>query len=264
MQLQNTLLWKISNTQNQYTSYLFGTMHLWDERAIKLMEKVAPFINETSIFAAETAIGELNAMSNEVMFLPENKTLSDFFTPKKILKIKQNVAKILGVPYAQIECFQPMVLTNFFAAKAVSSHGEYRIDDMFWQFAASAQKTCIGVESVQEQMEIFQKIPLSFQCKQLLDTIKNVGKHSRQYKKMALLYEKGEILALYHHAKASMGKLRKPLVYDRNILMADRISDLVTNQSAFVAIGAGHLAGQKGIINLLRKKGFTVQKQDFE
>ena len=263
MQLQNTLLWKVSNPQNQFTSYLFGTMHLWDERAIGLMQSITPYINETEIFAAETAIGELNEMPNDVMFLPENKKLSDFFTAKKIIKIKRNVTKILDVPYAQIEHFQPMIVTNFFAAKAVSEYGSYKIDDMLWQFASSAQKTCIGIESVKEQMEIFQKIPLSFQCKQLLDTIKNVGKHSRQYKKMALLYEKGEILPLYHHAKASMGKLRKPLVYDRNILMADRISDLTATTSAFVAIGAGHLAGQKGVINLLRKKGLKVEVQPF-
>ena len=259
MKSKNTLLWKITSSQNPIPSYLFGTMHLWDERAILLMEKVAPFINDAEIFAAETAIGELNEMSNEVMFLPENKTLADFFKPKKIIKIKRNVKKILAIPYEQIERFQPMVLTNFFAAKAVAGHGQYRIDDMLWQFALSADKPCIGIESVAEQMAIFQKIPLSFQCKQFLDTVKNVGKHSKQYKKMASLYEKGDILALYNHAKASMGKLRKPLVYDRNILMANRIADLTNEKTAFVAIGAGHLAGQKGVIHLLRKKGFLVE-----
>lgn len=259
MKSKNTLLWKITSPQNSPPSYLFGTMHLWDERAILLMQEVAPIINEVEIFAAETAIGELNEMSNEVMFLPENKTLADFFKPKKILKIKRNVKKILAIPYEQIERFQPMVLTNFFAAKAVAEHGQYRIDDMLWQFALSANKPCIGIESVAEQMAIFQKIPLSFQCKQFLDTIKNVGKYSKQYKKMASLYEKGDILALYHHAKASMGKLRKPLVYDRNVLMADRIANLTSEKTAFVAIGAGHLAGQKGVIHLLRKKGFLVE-----
>jgi uncharacterized protein len=259
MPSKNTLLWKITSEQNTEPSYLFGTMHIWDERAVSLMERVAPYINNAAIFAAETVIQELNELPNEVMFLPQNKTLADYFTARKLLKIQQNVEKILGMPYAQIAYFCPMVLSNFFATKAVANQGEYRIDDMLWQFATSAQKPCIGIESVGEQMEIFRKIPLDFQCKLLSDTVKNVGKYTKEYKKTAILYEKMDILALYHHAKASMGKLRKPLVYDRNILMVERIFNLTNEKSAFVAVGAGHLAGKKGLINLLRKKGLKVE-----
>jgi uncharacterized protein len=263
MPSKNTLLWKITNQQNTKSSYLFGTMHIWDERAISLMERAAPYINEADIFAAETVIAELNELPNEVMFLPQNKTLADYFTAKKLLKIQQNAERILGMPYAQIAYFCPMVLSNFFATKAIANQGEYRIDDMLWQFATSAQKPCIGIESVEEQMAIFRKIPLPFQCKQLSDTVKNVGKYTKEYKKTAVLYEKMDILGLYHHAKASMGKLRKPLVYDRNLLMAERIFNLTNEKSAFVAVGAGHLAGQKGLINLLRKKGLKVEMVAF-
>ncbi len=264
MPTKNTLLWKVTNSQNETSSYLFGTMHVWDERAISLMEKVATYINETTIFAAETVIGELNELPNEALFLPDEKTLADYFEVKKILKIKRNIGKILGMEYAQIERFCPMVISNFFATKAIASKGEYRIDDMLWQFAISAQKPCIGIESVAEQMEIFKKIPLPFQCKQLSDAVKNIGKQSKEYRKTAFLYEKMDILALYHHAKGSMGKLRKPLVYDRNVLMSERIFDLINEKPTFVAVGAGHLAGKKGVINLLKKKGLEVEAVDLQ
>ncbi len=89
---------------------------------------------------------------------------------------------------------------------------------------------------------------------------KNPKSFRRNVISMNELYRKGELPRLHKKAKRSLGKMRKPLLYDRNIIMAERIAEIIVNRSSFIAIGAGHLAGSKGVLRLLKQRGIKVSR----
>jgi uncharacterized protein YbaP (TraB family) len=76
---------------------------------------------------------------------------------------------------------------------------------------------------------------------------------------MTTLYLEGDIQKLYKATKKGSGKLRKILLFNRNKIMANRIDQFAKEETFFAAIGAGHLGGEKGVLRLLKLKGWKVK-----
>jgi uncharacterized protein YbaP (TraB family) len=86
----------------------------------------------------------------------------------------------------------------------------------------------------------------------------NVTRFKKKLEDLNTLYKNTDIKQLYKTTKKSMGKLRKLMIYDRNIAMANRMAELSKEKSSFFAIGAAHLPGPKGVLTLLKKQGFKI------
>jgi uncharacterized protein YbaP (TraB family) len=97
------------------------------------------------------------------------------------------------------------------------------------------------------------------QLKGLKDMALNFGRYRRNLKRTAELYMESDLSKITKKAKSTAAGMRKLLLYDRNILMADKIAEIASEKSLFAAIGAGHLGGKKGVLYLLKKKGFGVR-----
>ena len=82
--------------------------------------------------------------------------------------------------------------------------------------------------------------------------------HGYEIRKMTRQYEEANIQQLYKSVRKSAKGLRKLLLYNRNIIMADRIAEMAAEQSICVAIGAGHLGGSKGVLRLLKQRGLKL------
>ena len=108
-------------------------------------------------------------------------------------------------------------------------------------------------------IEILSKISLDFQVKSLNWMAKNFKQFKKQLMKMTADYEASDIQKLFRSAKKNSKGLRKILLYDRNKIMAKRIAEMAREQSIFVAIGAGHLGGLKGVLRLLKKEGLKIR-----
>ena len=146
------------------------------------------------------------------------------------------------------------------AEVVLGKNGAVGMDQYLFNYASSINKEISGVERVEEQGIVMKRIPLDAQIKSLKDISRNPKAFRRNIKKMNDLYQKGDLHNLHRKAKRSLGKMRKPLLWDRNRIMSDRITDLITETSAFIAIGAGHLGGGKGVIRLLKQKGFQLSR----
>ncbi len=256
---KKTLLWKIDNAEKVKPSYVFGTMHVRDQRAFKYKELVESKILECDSFAAEINLEEIDQLFvADSMDLPENQTLSTILKPKVYTKIDKIFSKLVGVPLIHFDKSQPLLISNIITERLLSSDMPLSLDATLHQFAIQNEKITLGIESFEEQIEILSKIPLDFQTKSLIWMAKNFQKFRKQLMKMTADYETADIQKLYKSAKKNAKSLRKILLFDRNLIMAKRIGVMAKEQSIFVAIGAGHLGGQKGVLRLLKKEGFKI------
>ncbi|MDG1432982.1 MAG: TraB/GumN family protein [Saprospiraceae bacterium] len=256
----NSLLWKISGKKNPGDSYVFGTMHVSDERAFTFESLVHEKIRECNAFALEFNLETANInITAEMMNLPGGLTLESMIRPKKFIKINKRFNRLTGYDLRQFNHSLPMQVTNMMAEVVLSKDRLKSLDESLFQFAKDEKKILLGIETFEEQLAIMAKIPVENQLKSLLKTFKSFKQFRRQVLKMAELYEKADIQQLYKSSKKSIGSERKLLLYDRNKIMADRIAIMASKQTIVCAIGAAHLSGKKGVLRYLKKKGLKVK-----
>jgi len=257
---KKSLLWKISGKNLPGDSYLFGTMHVSDERAFHAEELVKEKIRSCDAFALEFNIetADMN-LKSDAMNLPEGVTLDSLISPKRFNKINKRFRRMTGLDLMQFNHSIPMQITNFITSIIFSNDRLKSLDETLFLYAKEENKILLGIETFEEQLEIMSKIPIKTQLQGMLKAFKSIKQFRKQALKMADLYAKADIQQLYKSGKKSLGSERKLLLYDRNELMADRISKMMKEQSIVCAIGAAHLAGKKGVLRLLKSKGFKVK-----
>ncbi len=256
---KQTLLWKIDGPRLAGSSYLFGTMHVRDKSAFLYRDLVFQKIDACQAFATEFNLEEMQAnVPAEIMDLPEDKTLDQILTEKQFQKAQKVVRKITGMELAQFNSSQPILLANLLTARMLCEEMPLSLDETLWQYARQQGKMVLGVETYAEQLAIMQRIPLDYQIRNLMGIVKNAKAYRKEIKRVTRLYQKADIQRLYKSVKKSARGIRKLLLYDRNKVMAGRIADLAAEQSICVAVGAGHLAGGKGVLRLLKQKGLLV------
>ncbi len=257
---KKTLLWQFEKEEAPGPSYLFGTMHVQDQRAFTFKEQAYQKIEACEMMALEFDLGEVPVGANPALIqLPKGLTLDQLIPEKKFAKIRKMFLKTAGVDILPLRRFSPMVVSNMINETILSRDMPMSLDEHLWQYAKAAGKPVTGIETYQEQLEILQRIPLEYQVQALIWMGQNISRHRRQLRRMAEIYESGDIFQLYRSAKRSASGLRQLLLYRRNEIMAERIAGLASQQAVFCAIGAGHLAGGKGVLRLLKQRGFRLK-----
>jgi uncharacterized protein YbaP (TraB family) len=257
---KNSLLWKISGKNFSGDSYVFGTMHVSDERAFTFESLVKEKIKECNAFALEFNLETANTnITSDMMSLPDGLTLESMIRPKKFKKINERFIRFTGYDLRQFNRSLPMQITNMMAEVVLSKDRLKSLDESLFQFAKEEEKILLGIETFEEQLAIMAKIPVESQLKSMLKTFKSFKQFRKQVLKMAELYEMADIQQLYRSSKKSLGSERKLLLYDRNKIMAERIAFMASEQTIVCAIGAAHLAGKKGVLRYLKMKGLEIK-----
>lgn len=259
-----SLLWQLDqDTFN--TSYVYGTMHVKDQRAFLYQDLVFDKIRNVDAFAAEFNIDEIRLNANaSSLDLPQGQSLYDILPAKKMNRLAKKFESSTGLPMTSFASAQPLMLINILSETVLARDMPFSLDETLWVHATEQGKVTLGIETLDEQIAIFQKIPLKLQLKALMWTVNNFKKHKKQLLKMTDLYQAADIYKMKKMAKKGAQGMKKILLTDRNIIMADRIDQMAQEQSLMAAIGAGHLAGQKGVLRLLKQKGWTVQPVSLE
>jgi uncharacterized protein len=262
-----TLLWQLNTEGSLLTHFLIGTMHSKDNRVFEQIEKNYKAIKKCDIFATEFPLDDAEHFDiQQFMMLPNEQTLSTVLSPKLHEKTTMLFKKKLKLDLFQFERFSPFFLTNMLSENALNSDNFLSLDESMWQFAKNEGKILRGIETFDEQLEILQKMSLSDHIKGLKDIVSKHDKFRKKLQKMIKLYENQDITALYQLAKKTSQANRKLMLFDRNELMTKRIIALSKQNSMCVAVGAGHLSGKKGILNLLKKEGYILKPiiEDFD
>jgi len=235
-------------------------MHVRDLRAFGWLDLAKRFVDHCDVFATEFDFSDTdNEALADAMALPEGYDLAKMLRPRAWKNLERYAKKKLGVPAEAFRFQHPMSVSTALSMALLFEESAHSLDETLWQYARSMGKRTTGVETFSEQIETLRSIPFELQLNSLNWQLKNYGRHKTRLKKMMARYASGDIQALHKSAKKDAKGLRKTLLYRRNTLMSNRFSEIAQEQSLFCAVGAGHLAGGKGMLRLLKKRGFKVK-----
>lgn len=238
-------------------------MHSNTEAAFSRMEKIQAFLLECSAFAAEYALEfPDDGATDPWIRIPGGKTLDQLVTPKTYARMQRAFKRYLGFDIHPYREALPLLLAQFIHERLLRPFGQvsdFPLDQYLWEFAKEQDKTLLGIETLEEQIRVLEKIPLSQQVQNLVQLSRNIGGHRRQAMRTVRLYAEGDPVKIYRSTRKKSGAVRKTLLFDRNRIMAERILRMSAVQPTFFAIGAAHLAGEKGVLRLLKHQGCLVK-----
>jgi len=267
----NTLLWRISGNNLSKPSYLFGTIHLLCANDIELSETLKTAIKETDKVYLELDMDNLFEMMQAVqkMKMRNDTTLSDLLPESDYKKVKAFfTSKSSMIPFSILETYKPMLAASMIMQTSTDCDNAISMEQIIMQQAKQDRKEIKGMETMTYQLSIFDSIPYEVQAKQLLAFITEndtEDKASKEYEEMASAYrnqELNKLEMLINKEEFGVGNFADLLLYNRNRNWVVSMGKIFSANSAVIAVGAGHLPGEKGVINLLRKAGYKVDPME--
>ncbi|MFT4533559.1 MAG: hypothetical protein ACJA1A_000900 [Saprospiraceae bacterium] len=267
--LTNALLWKIEGNGITEASYLYGTIHLIDSESYFLPSGTLAAIDNTKKMVFEIDMNEMSDMGNMMSimnqaFMSDGKTLKDLISEEDYKMVDAHFAKI-GMPLMMLERMKPMFLTVFASGDMDPSglqNGSMKSYEMeFMDIAKSSSKPMAGLETIEFQMSVFDSIPYLAQAEMLIETIKLGDSGSDQMKEMVEMYKAQNInamISMITDEDEQMSEYEDILLSKRNKAWISGMRKMMSEMPTFFAVGAGHLAGDKGVINLLKNEGYTL------
>lgn len=258
--LRESLLWKAVNIDTGITSYIFGTVHLRDNKVFFLIDKIKNLIDNCEIFIAEYNLddsGEIEIM--KALQMPDRTHIKDHLESKKFKKIQKSILKAFNLDIEKWGFLKPMVIENMITESLFETDHEHPLDFELWHYAKMKNKITIGAESTKSQVSIMKNLPIRQQIRSLIGIAGNTSKFRKGIKNTIELYEQQKIRKLYRKSVSSLGKMKKALVYERNKRISGEMLKHANSNRVFLAIGAGHLSGKYGILRIIKQNGFAIK-----
>lgn len=261
-----SLLWKITPPGSKEVSWIYGTMHVKDDRVFHL-----PDGWDTKLKTAGRLVLELNLaevpdpmMVMTLMGTPEDSTLDKILTESESKHLEQWVQDSLGLPWHMLKGLKPFFLMAMIQEKQMPSDREVALDQWLSNRASDWKLPVIGLETIEEQLNALQHLPLSEQARMLMELIQpdqNI-RHALEAELMEA-YLSGNLEHLYALSLRweTDPLFMREILLVRNYRMTERIKQLLAEKPAFIALGALHLPGKEGILELLRADGYLVESE---
>lgn len=261
--LDSSLLWKISGNGLEKPSYLYGTMHAVCETNID--GKVMKAFDETNQLYLEIDMDDPNFQATMMkgLVMPDGKTISSLISEEDSKILDAFLQENVGYSLKMINTFKPIMVSSLYIPKLLGCDMK-AVDVELMKISVDQKEAVYGLESIEDQFNAFDKIPYSVQVEELMKAAKNnLEKDKEEMQKMLAVYKSENIEEMLTMSKESDNKLmtdfEEDLLIKRNQNWIPVISKVVKDNPTFFGVGAAHLAGENGVIKLLRKQGFKVE-----
>lgn len=270
------IFWKVEK-EGKPASWLLGTMHVTDPRVLAMPEaartaydKAATVIVESDEITDEKKAGAAMMARPDLIMFTDGKSITDFLTVEEKEKLEKGL-KGRGLSLAAVGRMKPWMLMSFVALPACEiarkTAGAAFLDQQLAKNALAEGKTLKGLETLIEQISALDSLAVEPQIKGLVQTVDLGDGLKDVIETMSQLYLSGDTGMIMPMMRATTpegdgadayAEFEQRIIVDRNHTMADRATPILDEGNVFMAVGALHLAGPEGVVELLRKKGFTV------
>lgn len=271
------LLWKVSGNGLNEPSYIIGTHHL---APFSIMDSIAGLrnaMNETRQVYGELKMSEMQSPATmqqmqKTMMLEGDTTLTSLLSPEDFATANKFCKENLMMDLSMATKLKPAFLLNNVVVAAYIKHiGKFnpqeQLDTFFQSQATSNGKKVDGLETPEFQFNLlFNGYSLKRQAQLLMCTINNIDTEVESLKKLTDAYMRQDLSTMLRISEERKGNQCDPLpgeedamIYDRNKAWSVKLPAIMKDAPTFVAVGALHLPGEKGLLNLLKKQGYTVE-----
>ena len=258
-------MYEITRKDLANPSYVFGTIHAICANDMIPVAGLQPYIEKTDQMLMEIDMDdpiEMGSMSKTI-FIPEGKTLKDFLTPEQFLKVDEMTKSLLGAPAENLMKLKPSILSVMAIASAKSMGCTPSVYDLLlMQAAVAKKKPVVGLETVASQIKVLDSSPIEKQAKDLYELALDPQKRIQDFRSLIDVYKMQDAEKLFVHSTSELSsdkEFQTKLLDDRNKAWIPTIESAIKAKPTFVAVGAAHLGGKTGVINLLRAKGYAVK-----
>lgn len=257
------VFFKLEHPQ-QPTSYLFGTMHLICQADVDIPPVVQQAFVETAQLVVEINLTDEAQIAEMRANLTQQPTdyLTQHLSSADEQKLAELIERVLQIPYVVAKEMRPFLIQSMFLQHYLDCDGNsLLVDQALIERANHANKPVIGLETALQQLQLFDSIPLADQVASLVDVAFNPNTTKQDMIELEQRYLDDDSTKLYEYITTQdefTAEFEQIMLAERNQRWIEQFKEILPQQPTFIAVGAGHLGGSHGLIQLLQQHGYKL------
>lgn len=255
---KKSLLWKIEGNHLPQASYIFGTIHLICEKDFEIKDKVKYSIDKCTKLALELNLSSQSEMELLGSLSYSDQKISDQLNEEEKIELDEILKKDYQLSLSEVEYLAPIMIINLMIKKAVECEEQKVFELELIEMAQNNEMEITGLESANEQMNIADEI---YTPSEIIRQLKESEGYGDLFIKMIDAYKEEDITLLselVNDHRFMTPVAIETLVTDRNRRWVHIMQRMMLTDAVFFAVGAGHLPGEDGVLQLLHNAGYTV------
>ncbi len=255
--LEPSLLWEVSGKGITRPSYLYGTIHMICADDFFLADKTKKAFEAADQLLLEVNFSDSNEIKHAQNSAVTKTLLSHQLSKDELAKLDSIVKRSIGMSIAQLDNYSLSTVMSIVTMKSFGCASIKSYENEFIEKAKKAKQPISGLETVKFQFEM---LDAAYSTSEMIRMLEEVN--TAETAKLMAAYKRENIDDLFNvmtDTKIMSENTKSEILDKRNINWVNQMPGLMKDKSIFVAVGAAHLAGEYGVINLLRKSGYVVK-----
>tara|TARA_B100000508_G_scaffold141026_1_gene145300 strand:+ start:84921 stop:85802 length:882 start_codon:yes stop_codon:yes gene_type:complete len=262
--LRSSLLWEIKGKKVDQPCYIMGTMHMIPKEKFLFPDHVAEKVRKSDVLVME--IGGIKDQANIIKYMMlDTGNVFNYFNEKQLDSLFEYTESELGYTEDQMRLMfgkmKPLVIMQLFTKNAFGEDPEsYELT--FEEIAKEDSVTIQGLETIEDQVAIFDEVPIEKQIEMLMSSLReSYSDEDNGMNDLITVFLSQDIDSIYNYSTDSgsdLASMEQQLLTNRNKNWIPLIKKLIKKNKCFIAVGAAHLGGPDGVIQLLREEGYEL------
>jgi uncharacterized protein YbaP (TraB family) len=252
-----SLCWQI--IKKDHTSFLIGTMHLNDASLLPFIDTVCQKFSQIDAYYGEINLNKANEFNTSLSNQQYEWSYKRSLSKNRYIKVRRIIKQVFSIDLDLLDNIPPLMLHQYITDTLIKEKIPFTMDQEIWNRAQNFGLQMGGIETIEEQFDIFHDLGSHNGKYDLKKITSNPSKFKASLQQLMQYYFDQDIHALYKTSRKSLGKHRKVMINQRNGIMASRLEEIMSKSSVMTCVGAAHLSGKFGLLKLLKSKGFIVE-----
>jgi uncharacterized protein YbaP (TraB family) len=262
---QESLIWEVSGNGLTKKSYIMGTLKFIGEKEFYMPKKASELIKQSEIFAIEDEVDHhAQHELNTALHFPKGQDLSKVMSADDYKKVKDTFQKEFNISSAEFDKkyshIKPLPLSIIMTRLSLGEKVKF-YDIELLLLAKKHDVDAYSLESIEREAEALNSFSMEEQVGALVHSVNNFSKQKEEFKKLMADYRTANAEEIYDytlHPLESNPRFIEEFYNKRNAEWLPKIEKMMNEDASFIALGISHLEGEKGILSLLKAKGYTL------
>jgi len=262
---QNSILWEVSGNDLAHSSFLLGSLKFIGEKEYILHTEIDNKLKTSELFAIEDEVNHhAQHELNKAIHFPKGQSLRDVLTEDdyntvvSFFETEFNISKKrFNKNYANLK---PLALSITMTRLSLNEGVKF-YDIELLKLANDLRIPTYSLEPIEREAEAFNAFPVEIQATALMHSIDNFPNQKSEYEKLEEAYIQGDIDRVFEyslHPFENNELFIEEFYFKRNEEWLPKLEKMFAENKSFVTVGITHLKGERGLLNLLRSRGYTV------